>query len=141
MSAPSHQAGEIRVQKFPFSLPGRTIQHEVYEAFFSTISIRTQTQKVGAKVSCGKGSLGCHHFDLKAWPSVFLCTGRVCCGHGLRTFTSFGDVKRISGGNAVGEETLTACFIAHCARGVGGGSGWGESCDSTFLWIHFSRVW
>jgi hypothetical protein len=70
--------------------------------------------------------LGCHHFDLKAWPSVFLCTGRLCCSHSFRTFTTFGDVRRISGGSAVGEETLTAGFIAHCTRGVGGGSGWGE---------------
>ena len=70
--------------------------------------------------------MGCHHFDLKAWPSVFLCTGRLCCSHSFRTFTTFGDVRRISGGSTVGEETLTAGFIAHCTRGVGGGSGWGE---------------
>jgi hypothetical protein len=36
-------------------------------------------------------------------------------------------------------DALTTCFIAHGTRGVGGGSGWGESCDRTFLWTHFSR--
>jgi hypothetical protein len=54
--------GRIHVQKLPFSLPRRTIQHEVYEAFFSTINTRTQTQKFGADVSCGRGSLGCQPF-------------------------------------------------------------------------------
>jgi len=34
--------GNIRAQKFPFSFLRQTIQHEVYEAFFSTINTRTR---------------------------------------------------------------------------------------------------
>ena len=108
---------------------------------FSLQSIPEHKPRKGSWSRCflWEGSLGCHHFALKVWPSVFLCTGRLCCSHSFRTFTILGDVGRISGGSAVDVDTLTACFIAHCTRGVGGGSGWGEGCDRTFLWTHFSR--
>ena len=108
--------------------------------FFLTINTRTQTQKVGADVSSGRGVWDVnYHFPLKAWPSVFPCNGGLWCSRSFGTFTTYEDLRRISGASVVGVDALTACFIAHCTRGVGGGSGWGEGCDRTFLWTHFSR--